>query len=436
MEEINNEIDKLNISEENKYNLDKNPNLIYKGEIVDDCRYDCFQNNFNFDVYNLYSDKEKTFISFICHKENSTIKIIEFSEKENNTILTLKDYKNQIISVKHYFNYINKKDYLLSNDSKGNVLLYEITSINEYKLKQKIESKTVRNKYWTCQTMNQNHLFPGMGKKFGYILKPYNLYNPMKNNIFNMNKMGMFDCGFGFEDQLQLGVQPYVIDYIECTLLFFTSNNAYILVLYRETNSLAIFDLETLESKGRIYDESSVNSLVQWYNSKDDTNYLVISGSNKIEIINPLDKNNKFTFKDNDNLKGGNYAYSILYNFRDNNDYLLSYTKYKINIINLNSKILVSTIEIKNNINYVLPWNKNYLIVSQGEKYRQNNFDKLWIIEIDSKKAVTQISGPNNDSIKGAISRLILPNKKIYLFINNSEKKIELYELNDKLIYI
>ena len=102
----------------------------------------------------------------------------------------------------------------------------------------------------------------------------------------------------------------------------------------------------------------------------------------------------------------------------------------------MNSKILVSTIEIKNNINYVLPWNKNYLIVSQGEKYRQNNFDKLWIIEIDSKKAVTQISGPNNDSIKGAISRLILPNKKIYLFINNSEKKIELYELNDKLIYI
>ena len=171
----------------------------------------------------------------------------------------------------------------------------------------------------------------------GCIYNDYNnpfVMNPLRNpinNIFGRNKFGMArdpfnDFNYDFEQQMQFQEPPYVIDYIDCSLLFFTSNNNYVFILYRESASLAIFDLENLESKGRIYDQSSVNSLVQWFNSNDNINYIIISSSGKIEILNPLIDKNKiyYTFKDNDNLKGRNFAYTILYNFRNNNDnYLL-----------------------------------------------------------------------------------------------------------------
>ena len=84
------------------------------------------------------------------------------------------------------------------------------------------------------------------------------------------NKFGMFDdMNFGFQEP------AFVIDYIDCTLLFFNSNNNYIFILYRESRSLAIFDLETLESKGRIYDQNSINSMVQWFISSEKINYLI-----------------------------------------------------------------------------------------------------------------------------------------------------------------
>ena len=425
MEEINSDLYQLNIFEENKYNFEPNPNLIYEGEIIDDCRYDSYQIIFNFDVYNLNFDKEKTYISLISDKDNKIIKIIEFYEKEHHEVLTLKDHKYEITSIKHYFDNNNNKDYLLSNDLKGNVILYEILSINEYILKQKINSQTVRNKNWTCSVFNQNNLMPGINSKFGCIYKPYNFYNPMKNNIFGMNKMNLF--GFeDFENQFQIREEPFIIDYIDSTLLFFTSKNNYILILYRESASLAIYDLETLESKGRIYDQSSVNSLVQWFNSEDNINYVIISGSSKIEITNPFDSKNKYTFKDNNSLKGRNYSYSIMYNFKSNNDYLLSYNGCNINIMNLNTKIIESTIEVKNNINCVLPWNKKYLIVVQGNNYGHNKFSKLWIIHIDSKKVISEING-NNNSVKGAIKKILLKNNKINLFINNSDKRIEIW---------
>ena len=48
--------------------------------MTDDCLYDFYKNSFNFDVYNLYTEKEKIFISFISKKEDKKIKIIEFQK--------------------------------------------------------------------------------------------------------------------------------------------------------------------------------------------------------------------------------------------------------------------------------------------------------------------------------------------------------------------
>ena len=181
----------------------------------------------------------------------------------------------------------------------------------------------------------------------------------MKKNIFGFgyDKFGYNPLNFDyFENQMNFQEPAFVIDYIGSTLLFFTSTSNYIFILYRESDSIAILDLETAKNKGNIYSQNYVNSLVQWYNSKEDNNYLIVSRTDKIEILNPFLEKDKiiYEFKDNDNLKGLNYAYSILYNFRDNNDCLLSYNKYKINIINLNNKNLIFSIKMKYNINLVL----------------------------------------------------------------------------------
>ena len=427
--------EQLNLLEEKNYNYELNPNIIYKEELIDDCKYDYYENNFNFDIYILNFDKEKIFISFISKKDETNIIIKEVIKDNNiNNIITLKnEYNNKITAVKHYFNHFNKKDYLLSTDYKGNLFLWEIISINEYKLKNKIKSTKVRNRNWQCSVFNQNTLFPGMKNKMGIgcmYNDPFNSFNPMKN--FGRNKMNFFGDNFGFENHLGMYEEPFVIDYIGYSLLFFTSNNNYILVLYRESSSIAILDLETFESKGRIYDQSSTNSLLQWYNSNDKINYLIIGGYDKIDILNPLEKTNNsyfvFNKKENENLKGGNYAYSILYNFKDNNDYLLSYTKFKIiNIINLNSKMIISSINIKNEINSLIPWNKKYLIACIGNNYGENKFSRLSIIHIDSKKIITEINDSKNKIVKGGIKKIIDNFHNINLIISDSEGKIQLW---------
>ena len=437
---INNDNQIISFEEKNiNFYSERNPNIVFKEDLTDDCLYDNYKNNYNFDIYNLYFEKEKTFLSFISKKDNFNIKILEISKNSNsnqNIVVTLKDHKDKVLTVKHYFNFNTKKDYLLSTDCKGNLLLYEIISINEYKLKHRIDSKSVRNKRYICKTVNQMSFFPGMRNKIGFgcmYNKPYHFNNPINNfgmggiDMFGGNKFGMFDdMNFGFQEP------TFVIDYIDCTLLFFNFNNNYIFILYRESSSLAIFDLETLESKGRVYDQNSINSMVQWFNSSEKINYLILSGYNKIEIMNPFEEKNKIkhVFKDNDNLKGGNYAYFILYNFRDNYDYLLSYTRYIINIINLNTKNINYSIKMKYNINSVLCWNKKYLIASQGENYGNSKISKLAIIHIDSKKIINHLS-ENNNSFKGVIKKIIFCNDDFSLFINDSENKIKLWEIKN-----
>ena len=415
-------------------NLDVNPNIIFKEDLASDCYYDYYQINSNLDIYNLNSDKEKIFISYISQEDNKLIKIMEIKENNNEIILTLNEHKNRISTVRHFFDYNNNKDYLLSTDNKANLIIWEIISINEYKIKNKIESKTVRNKNYVCSVFNENNLFPGINNKFGCIYnKPFNSYghfspfNPMKNvhNIFNRNKMDMFD-DFNYGSPL-FKEDPFVIDYIGYSLLFFSTDNTYVFVSYRETSSIAIFDLETLESKGRLYDKSSVESLLQWYNSSDKIDYLIITGYNMIEVINPFKKNDVYySLKGQDSLKGSNYTHSIMYNFKDNNDYLLTYNRNNINILNLTLETLISSIKINNEIYSILPWNEKYLLLCQGKSFSENQFTKISIVHIDSRKIITDIYISDKKVIKGSIKRLIV-NNKILLVISDSENKIKLW---------
>ena len=104
-------------------NLDVNPNIIFKEDLASDCYYDYYQINSNLDIYNLNSDKEKIFISYISQEDNKLIKIMELKENNNGIILTLNEHKNRISTVRHFFDYNNNKDYLLSTDNKANLTI-------------------------------------------------------------------------------------------------------------------------------------------------------------------------------------------------------------------------------------------------------------------------------------------------------------------------
>jgi len=436
MENNINENNKIDSLIKKEYNIDINPNIIFKEELVNDCYYDYYQINFNFDIYNINSDKEKILISYISKEDNKVIKIMELKENNNEIILTLKEHKNRVSTIKHFFDYNNAKDYLISTDNKANLIIWEIISINEYKIKHKIESKTVRNKNYVCSVFNEHNIFPNNKfQKFGCVYNNsyghFNPFNPFQNvhNMFNRNKMGM---GMDMFDDLNYGnpffkEDPFVIDYIGYSLLFFTTDNTYILVSYRETASIAIFDLETLESKGRLYDKSSVESLLQWYNSSDKINYLIVSGYNMIEVVNPFNKNDVYySYKDLDSLKGSNYSHSIMYNFKDNNDYLLAYNNHNINILNLTLKAAISSIKINNEIYSFLPWNEKYIIICQGKSFGENQFTKISVVHIDSGKIITDIYISDKKAIKGSIKRLIV-NSKVVLVVSDSENKIKLW---------
>ena len=160
MENNINENNKIDSLIKKEYNIDINPNIIFKEELANDCYYDYYQINFNFDIYNINSDKEKILISYISKEDNKVIKIMELKENNNEIILTLKEHKNRVSTIKHFFDYNNAKDYLISTDNKANLIIWEIISINEYKIKHKIESKTVRNKNYVCSVFNEHNIFP------------------------------------------------------------------------------------------------------------------------------------------------------------------------------------------------------------------------------------------------------------------------------------
>ena len=133
-----------------------------------------------------------------------------------------------------------------------------------------------------------------------------------------------------------------------------------------------------------------------------------------------------YSYKDLDILKGSNYSHSIIYNFKDNNDYLLAYTNHNINILNLTLKAAISSIKINNEIYSFLPWNEKYIIICQGKSFGENQFTKISVVHIDSGKIITDIYISDKKAIKGSIKRLIV-NSKVVLVVSDSENKIKLW---------
>ena len=446
-----------------------NPNFTLKEELSNDCYYDyTYNNSYNYDVYSLYNDNDSIFIAYTSKTEKNNINIMKIKKNLKEIIFSLKDHKNDIKIVKYFLNPINHNQYLVTVDIKSNIILYDILSETEYKIKYKKDAIQIYKHDFHHNDFCLNDFgINNFGiNKFGM--------NKFGINKFGMNKFGgccNFLGGSGFNNptyvnpefgindnfiggknifnhglmgNLQMQGNSYLMtDFVEIVFIFFTEKINYFIVLYRGSGNLTFYNLETGEKIKNINNQSLINSMISWFDIKNNINYLITTFSSQITITNPVIediKSNEYTyciFEKNVNLSGRNFVSSIIYN-KNKEDYLLSYTNYrKINLINLNKKIITITIELDYNINCIIDWNKKYIIAAienifnkgvNGEIVKIKDFV---IIDIDIGKIITKISESDGD-VKKCLNKVIINNEE-GLIVQSSDHKLKLWKNKENI---
>jgi WD40 repeat protein len=102
------------------------PNLRYKENIVNDFKHDYWIFD-NFDIYYTYDIKFNLFLVYACD-DNNNINIVRLEDKK--LIKSLKGHEDIVDIVKHFYNEINNKNYLLSADYRKIVIVWDL---NKYK---------------------------------------------------------------------------------------------------------------------------------------------------------------------------------------------------------------------------------------------------------------------------------------------------------------
>ena len=112
----------------------KNPNLKYKETII----YDNDSIGFNdlFDIFSSIFDNKLYIISPNKFSFSLDIYLLNNNNNinNNNKVKSLKGHNNHITMVKYYYNSNNfKKEYIISADINGVIIIWEINDINNYK---------------------------------------------------------------------------------------------------------------------------------------------------------------------------------------------------------------------------------------------------------------------------------------------------------------
>ena len=298
--EINTKIENNNILFKN------NPNLRYKEDII----YDNDSIGFN-DLFDIFSSNIDNKLYIISPNKISFSLDIYLLENTNQIVNSLKGHNNHITMVKYYFNSNDniKKEYIISSDINGVVIIWEINDINNYK-KYDIKLKT-NDFIYSClmyfESINTYIITSTCGKDDTklFILNDQNNIKFVKNIKNSKN------------------------------------NNVYYLLIWPNKISKEIH-------------------LIQFCKMK-----IVISNINSNEIYwNLIDEKNKegpymngFIYS---NKKNENEYYEYLYS--------VSMNGY-INIWELHQKLLINSIFINNNfLNQIIQWNENYIIMTNGNK--------------------------------------------------------------------
>ena len=282
----------------------KNPNLKYKENII----YDNDSIGFNdlFDIFSSITDGKlyiispnKIFFSLDIYLLDNPPKLIK----------SLKGHNNHITMVKYYYYSNNlQKEYIISADINGVIIIWEINDINNYK---KYEIKLKLNDFiYSCLMF-----FEG----FNYIITS--------------------TCGN--EETKLFKLKDNNIKFVQ-NIKYSKNNNVYYLLIWY--NKLC-----------------KQNHLIQFCKKK-----IVINNINKNEIYwNLTDQKNK----DARYMNGFIYTNN---NYKSNENFEYLYTASMngyINIWELNQKILLNTIFINNNfLSNIIQWNENYIILTNGNK--------------------------------------------------------------------
>ena len=298
--EINTKIENNNILFKN------NPNLRYKEDII----YDNDSIGFN-DLFDIFSSNIDNKLYIISPNKISFSLDIYLLENTNQIVNSLKGHNNHITMVKYYFNSNDniKKEYIISADINGVVIIWEINDINNYKK---------------------------------YDIK-------LKTNDF------IYSCLMYFES-----INTYIITSTcgkDDTKLFILNNQNNIKFVKNIKNSKNNNVYYLLIWPNKISKEMH---LIQFCKKK-----IVISNINSNEIYwNLIDEKNK----DGPYMNG--FIYSNKKNENEYYEYLYSVSMNGyINVWELHQKLLINSIFINNNfLNQIIQWNENYIIMTNGNK--------------------------------------------------------------------
>ena len=105
------------------------PNFIYKETIIKD-NYDDYFISDSFEIYYSYHNYNEIFI--VSPNKNNEIRIINLKTKK--LIRVLRGHSTLVCIVKHFFNFKNNNDYLISVDDNKILIIWELS--NNFRIKQ------------------------------------------------------------------------------------------------------------------------------------------------------------------------------------------------------------------------------------------------------------------------------------------------------------
>ena len=296
------------------YQFKQNPNkLKFKENIITTNT----KNGWNdiFEIFISYEDNKEYLVSPNCNNFNIDI----YSLIDHKKINSLEGHKSKIKTIRYFINNKNNNEYLVSGDDEKKVIVWDITTITDYKQLYNIDTKYKKD-IFSCLLF-----FPDNSSN-DYIITSSNSYKSKKEEeeLIAATKI------YSFEDGA-------FIKYISNTHKF------------------------------------SVYYLLPWFNKKNKKYYVIQFCKNKI-LINDLFEDNVYSKLINKQEPESSHFSGFLF-YKDDNNYLVSsssngyihiwdlYEKEIIKVINLNIKNEKKVCKLS----HIIEWNEKYIIVADVE---------------------------------------------------------------------
>ena len=320
------------------FNFSSNPNFSFKKNIYKKRTAKLIE------FYYSYHDFNEIFMA-IAEKNilGYNIKIVNFKTKEFKT--RLKKHNNRINYIKHFFNIINKHDFLISGDIDLVINVWDISykyNFNQFKY-------TIRYK---------NELY-------------HRIY-------FNVLPVFVMECDENEKNQKMA---------------------QYLLICCKSINIYNLKKGEFIKNINHYEDDDNddvIINLINWENKENNQNYIINCMEFKILIFNFFDEN---IFCELSNNKNNNIKYiseGIVNHSTDNNEFLcIINSENKIEIWDLSLLNIKYQIELNNlpsnekNLMSIINWNSKYLIIGDDQK------NLIYVVDVISGKKISNISAAN-----------------------------------------